>query len=107
MEPSVTANRLSTKTYQLFSDYHSHPQGHRVQSYTQALLQPWADSARRSGLLDIAFTITNGYNPAMAFEKMGRLRTRNRGFKSRRAIDLINDPIHSPAAENWVENNWD
>jgi len=26
----------------LFSDYHTHPQGHRVQRYTQALLQPWA-----------------------------------------------------------------
>src|SRR5439155_1741940 len=32
----------------LFSDYHTHPQGHRVQRYTQELLQPWADSARNS-----------------------------------------------------------
>ena len=39
-----------------FSDYHSHPQGHRVQPYTQALLQPWIDSARERGLTDIAFT---------------------------------------------------
>ena len=34
----------------LFSDYHSHPQGHRVQRYTQPLLQPWIDSARARGL---------------------------------------------------------
>src|SRR6266699_3029325 len=56
MEPNVTAYELSTATYQLFSDYHTHPQGHRVQPYTQGLLQPWADSARNIALTDIAFT---------------------------------------------------
>jgi len=46
----------------LVSDYHSHPQGHRVQRYTQALLQPWIDSARAKGILDIAFTDHDRYH---------------------------------------------
>ena len=46
----------------LFSDYHSHPQGHRVQPYTLELLQPWVDSARARGLSDIAFTDHDRYH---------------------------------------------
>jgi histidinol-phosphatase (PHP family) len=107
MEPSVTANQPSTKNYQLFSDYHTHPQGHRVQRYTQALLQPWADSARRSGLTDIAFTDHDRYHTGIDFDEIDRLRERNPNLRIRAGIELDNDPVHSPAGRDWIEKHWD
>ncbi|PYL83789.1 MAG: histidinol-phosphatase, partial [Verrucomicrobia bacterium] len=61
----------------LFSDYHPHPQGHRVQPYAQALLQPWIDSARRRGLSDIAFTDHDRYHAGIDFDEIDRLREKN------------------------------
>src|SRR5438477_5560000 len=107
MEPIVAVNQLSTKNYQLFSDYHTHPQGHRVQSYTQALLQTWADSARRLGLLDIAFTDHDRYHAGIDFDEIERLRDRNPDLQIRAGIELDNDPIHSAAGRNWIEKHWD
>jgi histidinol-phosphatase (PHP family) len=91
----------------LFSDYHTHPQGHRVQRYTQALLQPWADSARRSGLTDIAFTDHDRYHSGIDFDEIDRLRERNPDLRIRTGIELDNDPIHSAAGRNWIEKHWD
>jgi histidinol-phosphatase (PHP family) len=91
----------------LFSDYHMHPQGHRVQRYTQELLQPWADSARRLGLKDIAFTDHDRYHPGVDFDEINRLRERNPDLQIRAGIELDNDPIHSPAGRKWIEKNWD
>ena len=54
MVPDSTPILHHSNTPVIFSDYHSHPQGHRVQRYTQALLQPWIDSARAKGIIDIA-----------------------------------------------------
>src|SRR5216110_854939 len=69
----------------LVCDYHTHPQGHRVQPYTPELLQPWADSARKIGLSDIAFTDHDRYHAG---------------------IELDNDPVHSKAGRKWVEQHW-
>jgi len=91
----------------LFSDYHTHPQGHRVQRYTQELLQPWADSARRAGLKDIAFTDHDRYYAGVDFDEVDRLRERNPDLEIRAGIELDNDPVHSPAGRKWVEENWD
>jgi len=91
----------------LFSDYHMHPQGHRVQQYTQELLQPWADSARRSGLKDIAFTDHDRYHAGIDFDEINRLRERNSDLRIRAGIELDNDPVHSPAGRKWIERNWD
>lgn len=91
----------------LFSDYHMHPQGHRVQRYTQELLQPWADSARRSGLKDIAFTDHDRYHAGIDFDEINRLRERNPDLQIRAGIELDNDPVHSPAGRKWIEKNWD
>ena len=91
----------------LFSDYHMHPQGHRVQRYTQELLQPWADSARRSGLTDIAFTDHDRYHAGIDFDEINRLRERNPDLRIRAGIELDNDPVHSPAGRKWIEKNWD
>ena len=91
----------------LFSDYHTHPQGHRVQRYTQELLQPWVDSARRLGLKDIAFTDHDRYHAGIDFAEIDRLQERNPDLRVRAGIELDNDPVHSPAGRKWIEKNWD
>jgi len=84
-----------------------HPQGHRVQRYTQELLQPWADSARKRGLTDIAFTDHDRYHAGIDFAEIDRLRERNPDLRIRAGIELDNDPIHSSAGRKWIEQNWD
>jgi histidinol-phosphatase (PHP family) len=103
----VGVDQPSTTHYQLFSDYHMHPQGHRVQRYTQELLQPWADSARRLGLKDIAFTDHDRYHTGIDFDEINRLRERNPDLRICAGIELDNDPVHSPAGRKWIEKNWD
>jgi len=103
----VSVKQLPTSNYQLFSDYHTHPQGHRVQHYTQALLQPWADSARKIGLTDIAFTDHDRYHAGIDFDEIDRLRERNPDLRIRAGIELDNDPIHSAAGRKWIEKHWD
>jgi len=103
----VSVNQLSTSNYHLFSDYHTHPQGHRVQHYVPALLQPWADSARKFGLTDIAFTDHDRYHAGIDFDEIDRLREKNSDLRIRAGIELDNDPIHSAAGRKWIEKHWD
>jgi histidinol-phosphatase (PHP family) len=91
----------------LFADYHSHPQGHRVQAYSQPLLQPWIDQARKVGLRDIAFTDHDRYHAGIDFDELDRLRENNPDLKIRAGIELDNDPIHSGEGRRWIEDNWD
>jgi len=101
-----TPSLQHSKTPVLFSDYHSHPQGHRVQRYTQALLQPWIDSARAKGITDIAFTDHDRYHAGVNFDELDRLREKNPGVKIRAGIELDNDPETSAAGRKWIEQNW-
>jgi histidinol-phosphatase (PHP family) len=89
------------------ADYHTHPQGHRVQRYTAALLQPWADHARKLGLSDIAFTDHDRYHLGVDFDEIDRVRENNRELKIRAGIELDNDPQTAAAGRDWVEKNWD
>src|ERR1700682_2597528 len=91
----------------LFSDYHSHPQGHQVQPYTQKLLQPWINSARARGLTDIAFTDHDRFHAGVDFGAINQLREKNVDLRIRAGIELDNDPESSAAGRKWVENNWD
>lgn len=91
----------------LFSDYHSHPQGHRVQRYSAKLLQPWADGARARGLTDIAFTDHDRYHEGIDLDEIDRLREANPDLKIRAGIELDNDPQRSPAGRKWIEQHWD
>jgi histidinol-phosphatase (PHP family) len=91
----------------LFSDYHTHPQGHRTQRYTQELLQPWFDSARTRGLRDIAFTDHDRYHAGVDFDEIEKLCEKNSDLKIRAGIELDNDPETSAAGRKWVEKNWD
>jgi len=90
----------------LFSDYHTHPQGHRIQRYTQELLQPWIDSARARGLNDIAFTDHDRFHAGVDFDEIKKLRAANPDLKIRAGIELDNDPQSSAAGRKWVEKNW-
>ncbi len=90
----------------LFSDYHSHPQGHCVQPYTHELLQPWVDSARARGLTDIAFTDHDRYRAGVVFDEIDRLREKNPDIKIRAGIELDNDPRNGAAGRKWVEEHW-
>ncbi|MBA3272273.1 MAG: PHP domain-containing protein, partial [Chthoniobacterales bacterium] len=91
----------------LFSDYHTHPQGHRVQLYTLDLLQPWCDSARARGLTNLAFTDHDRYHAGVDFDVLDRLRDANSDLKIRAGIELDNDPVNSDAGRRWVERHWD
>jgi histidinol-phosphatase (PHP family) len=102
----VTADQPSTTNYQLFSDYHTHPQGHRVQPYTQAVLQPWVDSARKMALSEIAFTDHDRYHAGISFDAIDCLREENPDLRIRAGIELDNDPIHSAAGRKWIEQHW-
>ena len=90
-----------------FSDYHTHPQGHRVQPYRQTLLQPWVESARKRGLTDIAFTDHDRYHEGIDFDEIEKLRAANPEIKIRAGLELDNDPVHSIAGKRWIEKNWD
>src|ERR1700736_147814 len=91
----------------LFSDYHTHPQGHRVQPYSRELLQPWIDSARVRGLSDIAFTDHDRFHAGINFDELDKLRAANPDLKIRAGIELDNDPQTSRAGRKWVEKNLD
>jgi histidinol-phosphatase (PHP family) len=107
MEAMISGHPPSAIRHPLFSDYHTHPQGHRVQRYTQALLQPWAESARRLGLTDIAFTDHDRYHAGIDFGEIDRLRERNPDLRICAGIELDNDPVHSAAGRKWIEKHWD
>lgn len=96
-----------TVSYRLFSDYHTHPQGHRVRKYTAALLQPWVDFASSIRLTDIAFTDHDRYRTGVDFDEIDRLRDRNPHLRIRTGIELDNDPVHSKDGRKWVEKHWD
>jgi histidinol-phosphatase (PHP family) len=97
----------STLNSQLFADYHTHPQGHRVQRYTRGLLQPWIDAARIKGITDIAFTDHDRYHAGIDFDEIDRLREKNPGIKIRAGVELDNDPKTSATGRRWVEQNWE
>jgi len=90
-----------------FSDYHSHPQGHRHQPYDAALLQPWADSARGKGITDFAFTDHDRYHAGVDFDSLDRVREANADLRIRAGIELDVDPASGAAGRAWVERNWD
>jgi histidinol-phosphatase (PHP family) len=106
--PATSHHSPITDHYSLLpADYHTHPQGHRVQPYTIALLQPWIDSARAKGITDLAFTDHDRYHPGVSFEILDRLREANPDLKIRAGIELDNDPVTSEAGRKWIEQNWD
>jgi histidinol-phosphatase (PHP family) len=103
---SVTSPQHSNMPLVLFADYHTHPQGHRIQVYSGSLLQPWVDGARRAGLTDIAFTDHDRYCRGVDFDEIARLREKNPDVVIRAGIELDNDPESSAAGRQWVEKNW-
>ncbi len=58
-------------------DYHNHPQAHSPQAYTLELLQPWAEAARRHGLVSLALTDHDRYHAGEDYDVVDRFRERN------------------------------
>jgi histidinol-phosphatase (PHP family) len=107
LDNTATLHYSNTPLPSLFSDYHTHPQGHRTQPYSPALLQPWIDSARQRGLTDIAFTDHDRYRAGVDFAEIERLREKTPDIKIRAGIELDNDPRGSAEGRKWVEENWE
>jgi len=103
----MQSTQPSTLNSEMFADYHTHPQGHRVQRYSQQLLQPWIEAAQARGIIDIAFTDHDRYHAGIDFDELDRLREKNPGIKIRAGIELDNDPKTSAAGRKWVERNWE
>src|SRR6266516_4762357 len=106
MNSDATSLQYSNAPLLLFADYHTHPQGHRVRPYTQALLQPWVDSARKMALSEIAFTDHDRYHAGISFDAIDRLREANPDARIRAGIELDNDPVRSAAGRKWIEQHW-
>ena len=104
---SMQVTQPSILNPQLFADYHTHPQGHRIQNYTPQLLQPWIDAAQLKGITDIAFTDHDRYHAGIDFDELDRLREKNPGVTIRAGIELDNDPNTSAVGRKWVEQNWE
>ena len=88
-------------------DYHNHPQAHSIKPYTPELLQPWAESARKQGLKQVAFTDHDRYHQGVNFDEIDKLRAANPDLKILAGIELDNDPETGKAGRAWVEKNWD
>jgi histidinol-phosphatase (PHP family) len=88
-------------------DYHTHPQGHNVRSYTIDLLQPWIEQCRAKEIQSIAFTDHDRYIAGVDFAVIDRLREQNPDVQILAGIELDNDPLTSDSGVRWVESNWD
>jgi histidinol-phosphatase (PHP family) len=88
-------------------DYHMHPQAHSIKPYTPELLQPWADSARRRGLKEIAFTDHDRYHQGVDFDQIDKFSSANPDLKILAGIELDNDPVTGKAGRAWVAKNWE
>jgi histidinol-phosphatase (PHP family) len=100
--PELVASEQS----QLFADYHTHPQKHRLQPYSRELLQPWIDAAQQKGISDIAFTDHDRFHAGVDFDELDRLRERNPQISIRAGIELDNDPETGVQGRRWTEENW-
>ncbi|QSR84306.1 histidinol-phosphatase HisJ family protein [Methylacidimicrobium sp. B4] len=91
----------------LFSDYHMHPQGHRLQPYDRELLEPWSKAARKRGIRHFAITDHDRYHEGVDFEAFQRWREENGDLTIRMGIELDNDPQSGEAGLAWVRRNWE
>ena len=102
---AATLHHTTTPILTLFGLSHS-PAGTSSSAVTQALLQPWVDSARKMALSEIAFTDHDRYHAGISFDAIDRLREGNPDLRIRAGIELDNDPIRSEAGRKWIEQHW-
>ncbi|WP_018290292.1 histidinol-phosphatase HisJ family protein [Verrucomicrobium sp. 3C] len=91
----------------IFSDYHMHPQGHRLHPYSRELLDPWSVAARKKGIQEFAITDHDRYHAGVDFDRFREWREENDDLTIRMGIELDNDPQSSDAGLAWVRRNWD
>ena len=90
----------------LFSDYHNHPQGHRDLPYAQDVLEPWADSARKANLKDVALTDHDRYHPGINLDEFFKFKDKTHDIKFKLGIEIDNDPESSESGYKWIEKNY-
>ncbi len=92
----------------LFSDYHNHPQGHRDDlPYTQELLMPWAEYARKANLSDVVLTDHGRYHKGVNLEEFLIFKDKVKDINFKSGIEIDNDPETSKADYEWMEKNFD
>ncbi len=91
----------------LFSDYHNHPQGHRDLPYTQEVLEPWAEYARKANLKDVALTDHGRYHPGINLDEFFKFRDSVKDVNFKIGIEIDNDPETSVIDYKWIEKNYD
>ncbi len=91
----------------LISDYHNHPQGHRDLPYTQSVLEPWAEYARKANLKDVALTDHGRYHRGINLEEFFKFRDRIKDVRFKIGIEIDNDPETSVNDYKWIEKNYE
>lgn len=91
----------------LFSDYHNHPQGHRDLPYTQEVLQPWAEYARKTNLKDVVLTDHGRYHPGINLDEFFKFRDSIKDTRFKIGIEIDNDPKTSIQDYKWIEKKYD
>ncbi|MBI3590382.1 MAG: histidinol-phosphatase HisJ family protein [Candidatus Melainabacteria bacterium] len=91
----------------LFSDYHNHPQGHRDLPYTQEVLEPWANYAKKVNLKDVALTDHGRYHPGINLDEFFKFRDNVKDIRFKIGIEIDNDPETSEKDYKWIEKNYD
>lgn len=90
----------------LFSDYHSHPQGHRDLPYSIEVLEPWAKYAREAGLKDVALTDHGRSHAGILLNEFFKFRDSVKDVKFKIGIEIDNDPETSLRDYKWIEKNY-
>ncbi|MCS7063397.1 MAG: histidinol-phosphatase HisJ family protein [Methylacidiphilales bacterium] len=91
----------------MIADYHTHPQGHRLQRYDMELLKPWAERALAQGIREIAFTDHDRYCDGVALEAVDQLAEAYPQVRFLKGIELDNDPVTGERGRRWVEEHWE
>lgn len=92
----------------LTSDYHNHPQAHREDlPYSEEVLSPWAEYARKVGLKDVALTDHGRYHKGIILDEFFKFRDKNKDVAFKIGIEIDNDPETSVDDYKWIEENYD
>jgi histidinol-phosphatase (PHP family) len=87
-------------------DYHTHPQGLRVQRYRNNLLSNWVEAAESLGLEEVAFTDHSACCGGIDFEQIELVQNQFPRVRLRAGIELDNGP-DAPLVLKWVERNFE
>ncbi|ACD82501.1 histidinol-phosphatase HisJ family protein [Candidatus Methylacidiphilum infernorum] len=91
----------------LIADFHMHPQGHKLQPYTHALLDPWAESCMQKGIVYFCFTDHDRYREGVNFSLFREWKQKYPNLNIGIGIERDNDPLTGRSGLVWVRENWE